>query len=317
MDKAVTLTGKVWIMENRSVSKILAGILCLILLLSFASCANLPSKVVPEILATQAAEKPDEDEEDVMISRPEDPGEFIPDVVWTGPETGPTVTAIVLIPEQAGKEGGIIERDDIVYEDEGFIEATPVPTALPGGLKDEMTVYRFAPVSGAVVLPGQALHLDITLQNTGTTVWQTSYKIVDYSNDPMTVQREYNLPRAVAPGETVLVSVYMTAPSYMGSYPANFSIKDAYGVVFGNFDYLLTVGEFSSITEIPTLTATITPTYYSPLGITATPDSLAWMCIDPERSLLQDCYQFCVEYSDREEFQYCFYDGVRYKTPEP
>ena len=88
-------------------------------------------------------------------------------------------------------------------------------------------------------------------------------------------------------------------------------------MVFGNFEYVLTVGGFSSITEIPTLTATVTPTYYSAEGITATPDSLAWMCIDPERSKLQDCYQFCVEYSDREEFRYCFYDGNRYTTPIP
>ena len=57
--------------------------------------------------------------------------------------------------------------------------------------------------------------------------------------------------------------------------------------------------------------------YYSADGITATPDSLAWMCIDPERSKLQDCYSFCVEYSDRDEFRYCFYDGQRYTTPVP
>ena len=308
-------------MENRSVRKILIGILCLILLVTFASCANLPVKVVSNLPSMQDEEGPDEDdddEDDDLISRPgeedddfDDFDSYSFDRDWSEPEYGPTVTAIVLIAEQTGKEGGVIERQPYSYEDDGeygyeYEAATPVPTALPGGLRDEMALYRYAPVSGSVVLPGQALHLDVTLQNTGTTVWQTSYKVVDYSDDPMTVQREYNLPRAVAPGDTVLISIYMTAPSYTGSFPANFRIQDAYGVVFGTFDYLLTVGEFSSITEIPTLTATITPTYYSPLGITATPDSLAWMCIDPERSKLQDCYQVCVEYSHREEFHFCF-----------
>ena len=155
------------------------------------------------------------------------------------------------------------------------------------------------------------------LKNSGTTTWQTSYKVSDISSSPMTVTREYYLPYAVSPGGTVLLSIYMAAPSAVGNYQASFSIQDSYGAVFGTFDYTLVVGSFSSITEIPTLTATVTPTYYSAEGITATPDSLAWMCIDPERSMRQDCYQFCVEYSDREEFSYCFYDGIRYTTPIP
>ena len=237
-EKSVTRTGKVWIMENRALKKILIGILCLILLISFASCANLPTKVVSNLPSAQTGEGPDEDEPDDegLISHPgtDDDGgtDYVISRDWSEPEFGPTVTAIVLIAEQTGEEGGLIERNDFIYEDYGESEygydvATPVPTALPGGLRDEMTLYRYAPVSGSVVLPGQALHMDVTLQNTGTTVWQTSYKVVDYSESPMTVQREYNLPRAVAPGDTVLISIYMTAPSYIGSYPANFRIQDA------------------------------------------------------------------------------------------
>ena len=131
----------------------------------------------------------------------------------------------------------------------------------------------------------------------------------------MAVTKEYNLPYPVAPGGTVLISVYLAAPSGQGSYPENFQIQDSYGVVFGKFDYILTVGDYSVASPIPTLTATITPTYYSPDGITATPDSLAWMCIDRERSKLQDCYSFCVEYSHREEFKNCYYDGNLYEAP--
>ena len=184
-------------------------------------------------------------------------------------------------------------------------------------MRDEMELVSFNPRNNSTVLPGQSLHLDITLKNTGTTTWQTSYKVTDISASPMAITKEYTLPYPVAPGGTVLISVYMAAPSPLGNYVESFQIKDSYGAVFGQFEYYLTVGDFSVITAIPTLTATITPTYYSPDGITATPDSLAWMCIDPERSKLQDCYSFCVEYSHREEFRFCYYNGDLYLTPVP
>lgn len=250
---------------------------------------------------------------------------------WNGPSQGPTVTPIVLGIEKKGEEGIIISRDtypdvsnnNYTPGDNSFSSGNTAPSVNPvqnynaATMSDSMEVVGFNPVSGAVVLPGQALHLDVTLKNTGTTTWQTFYKVVDISQSLLTVQKEYNLPYAVAPGGTAVLSIYMTAPSPLGNYTETFQIQDAYGAVFGKFDYYISVGDFSYITEIPTLTATITPTYYSAEGITATPDSLAWMCIDPERSKRQDCYSFCVEYSHVKDFEFCFYDGQRYTTPIP
>ncbi len=302
---------------------IVLGLLAVILL---ASCVNLPQKVTPKPEGDAPAEI-DPGSDDAEITERDDDFSWDSDAGWTEPDFGPTVTPIVLSIEKRGEEGSLIIRpeDDEVYsevytDDYSMNTSNDVPAVqsqVSGGLKDEMTLYSFNPFSGSVVLPGQALHLDITLKNTGTTTWQTSYKVVDYSNMRMAAQKEFYLPYAVSPGGTVLISVYMTAPAGEGSYPENFWIEDAYGVQFGQFDYILTVGSFTSVTSIPTLTPTVTPTYYSASGITATPDSLAWMCIDPERSKLQDCYQFCAEYSNREEFKYCFYDGQRYITPVP
>ncbi len=293
----------------------------LLIVIFMASCTNLPTRVIPELTPGQTG--PAEDNTDVKEPSSGTDDELIQKPaaeVWAEPEAGPTVTPIVLAVEKKGEFAPVINPDEPVYSDESSVYyeaeyATPVPTAVAGGLMDEMQVVGFAPVSSAVVLPNQALHMDVTLKNSGTTTWQTTYKVVDTTANPMTVLREYYLPYAVAPGGTVVVSIYMSSPAELGTYQENFSIQDAYGAVFGTFAYTLIVGGFSSITEIPTLTATVTPTYYSAEGITATPDSLAWMCIDPERSKLQDCYQFCVEYSDREEFSYCFYDGIRYTTP--
>ena len=315
-------TGKESAMENKKKQLLIFLIFCISTALFAASCANLPSKIVPEhsengvtpepeiSLPSGDAQAPGTDDYMIQNNRNDD---------WTEPQSNVTVTPVLLFIEKKGDADALIIRDEPVIGSDtgGFVYATPAPNVSYGGLKDEMEVYGYAPVNGAVVLPNQFLHLDVTLLNTGTTTWQTTYKVTDTSADPMTVLREYYLPYAVAPQGTVMLSIYMTAPQELGSYTESFRIEDAYGAVFGNFEYVLTVGGFSSITEIPTLTATVTPTYYSPEGITATPDSLAWMCIDPERSKLQDCYQFCVEYSDREEFRYCFYDGNRYTTPMP
>ena len=311
-------------MVTKCKNKITVSGIFLLCILFIASCANLPTKVDQKpVVDISEDDTTGENDEEYMIRNDSFDN-------WSSDYAGPTVTPIVLSIESAGEEGSLIIRQDPVLpedseisysydssSDSGIQVSTPVPTAYSGAMKDEMAVAGFSPVNGAVVLPNQSMHMDVTLKNTGTTTWQTSYKVVDISGNPLTVLREYNLPYAVAPEGTVLLSIYMTSPAELGSYTSNFLIQDAYGVKFGEFAYTLTVGSFSSITEIPTLTATITPTYYSADGITATPDSLAWMCIDPERSKLQDCYSFCAEYSDRDEFRYCFYDGVRYTTPVP
>lgn len=305
--------------KKNQMLKILGG--CVFAALFAASCANLPTKVVPGQTGNGSTPAPVNELPSVSSDNPGAEEGMIQNPqrdVWIEPQSDATVTPVVLFIEKKGESALIIRDEPVISSDAGgYVYATPAPDVSYGGMKDEMEVYSYAPVNGAVVLPSQFMHLDVTLRNTGTTTWQTTYKVVDTSANPMTVLQEYYLPYAVAPQGTVVLSIFMTAPQMIGSYTESFRIEDAYGAAFGNFEYILTVGGFSSITEIPTLTATVTPTYYSPEGITATPDSLAWMCIDPERSKLQDCYQFCVEYSHREEFRYCFYDGNRYTTPVP
>ena len=307
-------------------------ILLVLLPLLMTSCSNLPGKDKTSINTSNEPLS----EVDQTLTQGKNDVEIIqrPNLEWVEPASNsPTVTPIVLGPEKRGETAPIIVRDPIeqITRDpstftsndmSGYTQiSTPFPTAvqgnMQGAMRDEMELVSFNPRNNSTVLPGQSLHLDISLKNTGTTTWQTNYKLIDTSAAPMAITKEYLLPYPVAPGGTVLLSVYMAAPSALGNYVENFQIKDSYGVVFGQFEYYLAVGDFSVITAIPTLTATITPTYYSPDGITATPDSLIWMCIDPERSKLQDCYSFCVEFSDREEFRYCYYDGELYQTPVP
>ena len=293
-------------------NKIILFSTALFVLLILSACANTPGQTVKIIYETQTAESSADTANGGQPTQERNSG--LADSI-----SGPTVTPIVLSVQKKGSEGSMIIRDDAAEDTSEVQYITAVPTASSAEsssvMKDEMSVYSFAPASGTTVLPGEALHMDVTLKNTGTTTWQTSYKIVDYSNNAMAVTKEYNLPMAVAPGGTVLISIYLAAPTTAGSYPENFYIQDAYGVQFGSFDYIVTVGEYSAITPIITYTPSMTPTYYSAEGITATPDTLAWMCIDRERSKLQDCKLFCETYPDT--FPVCYYDGERYLTPVP
>ena len=171
----------------KSAGSVHAVIILLILAIILSSCANLPGKengprkdngpqelpVSPSVEDDHPAEKPG--------------GEVAP-VVWSEPDPGITVTPIVLMIEKKGDDSALIirqEDDADLYSDGGTYffdsnvndisaQSTPVPAAIAPVLKDEMKVYSFSPVSGSVVLPNQALHLDVMLKNSGTTTWQTN-----------------------------------------------------------------------------------------------------------------------------------------------
>ena len=153
--------------------------LCALTALFAASCVNLPVKVVPGQTENAGTPAP---VSDLPADNPQDTGSednFIRNPQresWTEPQSDVTVTPVVLYIEKKG-ESALIVRDDIPaveYDAGGTVYSTPAPEYSAGGLKDEMEVYGYAPVNGAVVLPNQFMHLDVTLRNTGTTTWQRS-----------------------------------------------------------------------------------------------------------------------------------------------
>ena len=71
------------------------------------------------------------------------------------------------------------------------------------------------------------------LKNSGTCTWSTSYTMVFDSGTQMGSTTSVNLPASIAPGQTVDVSVNMTAPSAPGHYFSYWKFKNASGVLFG------------------------------------------------------------------------------------
>jgi hypothetical protein len=71
------------------------------------------------------------------------------------------------------------------------------------------------------------------LKNVGTCSWTPSYALVFVSGDPMNGPSAVSLPRNVNPGETIELSVTLTAPNKGGTYRGYWKLRNASGVLFG------------------------------------------------------------------------------------
>jgi hypothetical protein len=86
---------------------------------------------------------------------------------------------------------------------------------------------------GTIFQPGAAFTKTWRLKNIGTCTWTTAYTMVYVSGTQMGSTTSVNLPGSVAPGQTVDVSVPMTAPNTAGSYTGYWKFKNPSGVLFG------------------------------------------------------------------------------------
>ena len=71
------------------------------------------------------------------------------------------------------------------------------------------------------------------LQNIGSCTWTTGYSLVFSSGEKMGGPDSVPLTTTVAPGQTVEISVNLTAPSAPGAYRGFWQLKNASGAVFG------------------------------------------------------------------------------------
>ena len=86
---------------------------------------------------------------------------------------------------------------------------------------------------GSYIAPGNTFIKTWRIRNNGTTTWTTNYKLVFVSGTQMTNVSSVNLPYNVAPGQTVDISVQMTAPTEAGSYKSEWMLVNETGTRFG------------------------------------------------------------------------------------
>ncbi len=81
--------------------------------------------------------------------------------------------------------------------------------------------------------PGQVFRKVWRIQNAGSCAWSPGYQLVFAGGDAMGNNLAVNLPKAVAPGETVNISIDLTAPGAYGVYQSNWKLRSPAGNIFG------------------------------------------------------------------------------------
>ena len=71
------------------------------------------------------------------------------------------------------------------------------------------------------------------LRNDGTCPWTSEYSLVQVGGDTVTEITAVPLPRPVAPGETIDLSISVVAPEALGTYRSNWQLSDSNGTNFG------------------------------------------------------------------------------------
>jgi hypothetical protein len=112
---------------------------------------------------------------------------------------------------------------------------TPTPTAtLPPSACDKAEFVQDVTVpDGTTFAPGQAFTKTWRLKNVGTCTWTSSYGLAFTSGELMGAAASYPLSVNVAPGQTVDVSAYMTAPAAAGLHQGSWMLRNASGGFFG------------------------------------------------------------------------------------
>jgi len=85
---------------------------------------------------------------------------------------------------------------------------------------------------GTIFTPGQAFTKTWRLQNSGTCTWTTGYKLVFASGEQMNGPASIPLPSVVNPGQTIDLSVALTAPAAPGLYRGSWMLENTSGVRF-------------------------------------------------------------------------------------
>ncbi len=134
---------------------------------------------------------------------------------------------------------------------------TPIPCLAVGW--SDATIDVTVP-DNTVMAPGQVFTKTWRLTNIGTCTWNSAYQLIFDHGDPMGVSTTYAQPltsTTVAPGQTVDVTVSLTAPATTGTYTGYWRFRDPGGVVFGlapnNSPWIVKIKVANTVTLLPVL----------------------------------------------------------------
>lgn len=143
---------------------------------------------------------------------------------WTLPQTGEALTTITVEPGQA--VSGVNFGWDFEFLPLAEVDQATCTRSI--GFEEDLTVP-----DDTVFSPGEEFVKSWRLRNTGTCPWIDGYSLVFVAGDQMGSPETQPLPKVVAPGQTVDVSVGLVAPATPGEYVGRWQISDANGGLFG------------------------------------------------------------------------------------
>ena len=111
---------------------------------------------------------------------------------------------------------------------------TPLPTATAVAYCDWVSFVKDVTVpDGSNFAPGETFTKTWRLKNRGTCTWTPDYMLVFTSGAQMGGTTAVRLPGYVAPGQTIDVSVTLTAPDSSGKYVGYWMLRNSSGALFG------------------------------------------------------------------------------------
>ena len=119
---------------------------------------------------------------------------------------------------------------------------TPSQTALPPVLNtaapsppcDALSLISDVTIpDGTTFTPGAKFTKTWRIRNTGACTWNSAYRLVFVSGASMGASPAYPLAASVRPGETIDLSVGLTAPASAGAYTGNWMLRNPAGLLFG------------------------------------------------------------------------------------
>lgn len=111
---------------------------------------------------------------------------------------------------------------------------TPLPTATAVTYCDWVTFISDVTIpDGTKFAPGDTFTKVWRLKNRGTCTWTSDYMLVFVRGDQMGDTTAVRMPGTVYPGQTVDVSVTLTAPSGRGRFVGYWMLRNPSGLLFG------------------------------------------------------------------------------------
>jgi len=128
--------------------------------------------------------------------------------------------------------------------------APVIPTSTPKPCNQAWLVSE-SPLDNEVFDDGETFTKTWNLKNIGTCTWNTSYKAVFISGSSMGGPASKPIGTSIAPGETLRLSLSLTAPTTPGTYKGVWNLQDDTGKNFANFWVQIKVkGEEFAVTSV-------------------------------------------------------------------